>query len=76
MKNWGNGHYWEPKMEKKEEGQGGKQRFTDDDIRYILSRHDKAKSDRATWESTWQNLADYIIPERANILAGGTPGAS
>jgi len=31
----------------------------------IIQRHDSLKSDRANWESYWQNLSYYIMPHKA-----------
>jgi hypothetical protein len=56
------------------EGQDEKVRFTDDEVQEICRRYAKARSDRMYWESNWQEIAEYIIPERANITVTSIPG--
>lgn len=56
------------------EGQGEKTRFSSQEIDDILIRYSFAKTGRSTWESNWQELAEYIIPERANITTTSVPG--
>lgn len=34
----------------------------------------KLRSSRGTWEQHWQELADYILPRKNNIVASRTPG--
>jgi hypothetical protein len=36
---------------------------------YILARHADLKTDRATWDTVWQELADYFLPRRADITS-------
>lgn len=40
----------------------------------IIERFSQLASDRATWESHWQDLADYIIPRKNEIQRTETPG--
>jgi hypothetical protein len=40
----------------------------------ILSRLDEMSSGRGTWESHWQEIADYIVPNRGNVTTSRTPG--
>jgi len=56
------------------EGQDGKKRFSEEDIKDVIKRYTKARSSRSVWESNWQELAEYIIPERANITTSSMPG--
>ena len=56
------------------EGQGKTPRFSSQGIDDILIRYSFAKTGRSTWESNWQELAEYIIPERANITTTSVPG--
>jgi len=38
-----------------------------DTIQFILSKHDSAKSVRSNYEGTWQDISDYILPNRGNF---------
>lgn len=40
----------------------------------IIRRLDKLKSERATYESFWENVAHYCLPRKAYILHKRTPG--
>ena len=40
----------------------------------ILKRNAKLRSQRATYESAWQEIAEYIAPHRANIQRAFSPG--
>jgi len=40
----------------------------------IISRRDCLKSDRATWESHWQEIADYVMPYKSSITKTQQPG--
>ena len=40
----------------------------------LLSRFERLKSDRATWESTWQEIVDYFLPNYLPITSTNTPG--
>ena len=40
----------------------------------IIKRFETYKSERNTWESHWQELADYILPEKNNIQISDNPG--
>ena len=33
----------------------------------LLSRFDRLKSQRQTWETHWQEVADYMMPRKADI---------
>lgn len=33
----------------------------------LIARYEKLKSDRATWDSWWQDLADFVSPRKAEI---------
>ena len=45
-----------------------------EDIQKICSRVDKLKSDRSTWESYWQDVADYVVPRKAYITRAHSSG--
>lgn len=45
------------------------------DAKQIIKRFDAAKSDRGTWESHWQEVADLVLPSRQFTTANTTPGA-
>ncbi len=40
----------------------------------FLSRFERLKADRGTWESLWQELADYLYPRRSNFTGKRTAG--
>jgi hypothetical protein len=40
----------------------------------LIKRYDTLKTAQANWRTTWQELADYILPSRKNILSKRTPG--
>ncbi len=40
----------------------------------LLARHQNLASERGVWESHWQDLADYILPRRAEFTGPRTPG--
>jgi hypothetical protein len=46
----------------------------DDLAEDILSRHACLKSERATWDTLWQNLADYIMPRKSQVTTRKTEG--
>lgn len=41
----------------------------------LLRRQEQLAGARATWESHWQEVADYVLPRRADIVARSTRGA-
>lgn len=43
---------------------------------YLLSRHQGMKSERSTWETLWRDIADYVMPRKADALTrtSGAPG--
>ena len=43
-------------------------------VKQIKSKVDTLKSERATWESHWQEIADYMLPRKNQILSTTTPG--
>lgn len=45
-----------------------------DVARILLKRLDKLKTLRSTWESHWQEIADYIVPRKADITVRRTAG--
>lgn len=44
------------------------------DAEAIVKRYDRLKGDRGTWESHWQDLAEYILPRRADFNVTRTEG--
>ncbi len=40
----------------------------------LLARHKALKSARGQWESLWQELAEVLLPNRANFTTPGVPG--
>ena len=45
------------------------------DIKSLVQRVDRLKSERYNWEANWQDLAHYIMPRRAYITRTRTEGA-
>ena len=37
--------------------------------RYVSARHQQLLSNRASWESWWQDLANYVMPRQRNIIS-------
>lgn len=40
----------------------------------LMRRFDELRARRLTWESHWQELADYVLPRRADVIGPGVPG--
>jgi len=40
----------------------------------LLRRLGEMQAKRATWEAHWQELADHVLPRRAEIVRHGSPG--
>lgn len=40
----------------------------------LIKRFEALKSKRVTWEGHWQELADFILPRKADIVTVRTPG--
>jgi Bacteriophage head to tail connecting protein len=38
------------------------------DPQRIIKKYDRLKADRATWETHWQDLADYILPNKDQVV--------
>ena len=43
-------------------------------IEDTVRRADRVKAERGTWESHWQELADYCLPTKATVTHAKTPG--
>lgn len=43
-------------------------------LQRIMARHDSLKGDRYNWESHWQEIADYVLPQRATFTRTVSPG--
>src|SRR3954466_8405696 len=41
----------------------------------VKRRFEKLKSERTTWESHWEDIANYIVPRRNDINTTYSPGA-
>lgn len=41
----------------------------------IIERWNQMESDKSLWLSTWQEIADYVIPRKNNITTKSSPGA-
>lgn len=46
----------------------------DQSTRDAIKRWERLKSDRGTWESHWQQCANYLQPERASYITERVPG--
>ena len=44
------------------------------DAQFLISRGDRMKTKRALYEPVWQEIADYMLPYRANIQTMTSPG--
>lgn len=40
----------------------------------LLARHNALKSDRSTWDTLWQQIADYVMPRKSQITTRKTEG--
>jgi hypothetical protein len=45
-------------------------RETANQIEDLLSRHKRLKDQRRVWESHWQELAEVMLPRRADFTTG------
>jgi len=43
-------------------------------VKQIKEKVEKLKSDRSTWDSHWQELADYILPRKNTVTNKKSPG--
>lgn len=41
---------------------------------FICKRYEALKYDRGVWESHWQELATFILPQKDNVTSKGMPG--
>ena len=42
---------------------------------YVCSWYNRLLTQRATWEAIWQDLADYLTPNKPSIITRRSPGA-
>ncbi len=45
------------------------------DVASLITKHDTLMSELGQWRSVWQELADYITPNKAGVIYEITPGA-
>lgn len=45
------------------------------DAKSIIARYNKLKSERATWDSVWQDVSNYLSPRKSNIQEYKTPSS-
>ena len=45
------------------------------DVSELIKAADKLKSERMTWETMWQEIADYILPRKSDIIRNRTRGS-
>lgn len=44
------------------------------DAKSIIQKYERLYNAQGNWRSLWQDVADYIIPKRSNILQQNSPG--
>ena len=44
------------------------------DAEEVIKRFNEKKSERSTYESTWQDVAKYCLPRKADVIEKKTPG--
>jgi len=42
----------------------------------IIKRHEQLRTERANWESLWDDIAKFVIPRKENTYDAGTPGTN
>ena len=47
---------------------------SDDLARLLNDRFGSLAAQRVTWESHWQEIADYVVPRKADITKTRSPG--
>lgn len=45
----------------------------DEGAEQIIARYDRLKADRGTWDTLWQQIADYVQPRKSEINTQKTP---
>jgi hypothetical protein len=45
-----------------------------DEAKQIMQRYDRLKADRGTWDTLWQQIADYVQPRKSAINVRKTEG--
>jgi hypothetical protein len=40
----------------------------------VIKRQEKFEAERSTTESTWQEILQYVVPRKGNVISEGTPG--
>ena len=48
--------------------------MADNRARDLLDRHARLKAERSVWERHWQQLAEVMLPKRAEFTAPSMPG--
>ena len=46
----------------------------DDNAAMLLKRFGSLENQRQTWESHWQEIADYVVPRKADVTKVRSPG--
>jgi hypothetical protein len=54
------------------ENQGVKKLNDIDLVDYVLHRHETLKSKRAAWDAFWQDVAEFCMPRKAEIMSSTT----
>lgn len=49
--------------------------MSQDKAKAEISRYRRMKSDRAVWEGHWQEIVDYVLPNRAGFTNSTAPGS-
>lgn len=40
----------------------------------LCKRYDRYKAQRGTWDANWQEIAEYVLPRKSNIVTRKSPG--
>ena len=46
----------------------------DENAAMLLKRFGSLENQRQTWESHWQEIADYVVPRKADVTKVRSPG--
>ena len=48
--------------------------MADEIAQILLKRFHSLETQRQTWESHWQEVADYVVPRKADVTKNRSPG--
>ncbi len=49
--------------------------FSKEDVKSLIVKHDTLMSELGQWKSVWQELADFITPNKAGVIFESSPGS-